>query len=67
MKCSWITSKIWAGSLVFAESGTYYNIVKDFGKVRLETIETEYQAHEISTLRTENIKKHIPRPLQLAF
>ena len=31
-------------SLVFTESGTYYNIVKYFGQVKIETIETDYQA-----------------------
>ena len=28
--------------LVFTKSGTYYNIAKDFGQVKVETIETEY-------------------------
>ena len=47
----------WITSLVFTESGRDYNIVKDFGKVRLETIETDYQDLEISTLPTDNIKR----------
>ena len=29
-------------SLVFPESGTYYNIAKDFEQVRIETIDTDY-------------------------
>ena len=47
----------WMTSLVFTKSGTYYNIAKDFGKVRLDKIDTDYQALEISTLPTDNIKK----------
>ena len=41
-------------SLVFTESGTDYNIAKDFVQVRIETIETDYQALEISTQPTDN-------------
>ena len=47
----------WIKSLVFTKSGTYYNIAKDFVKVIIETIETDYQALEISTQPTNNIKK----------
>ena len=43
-------------SLVFTESGTYYNIAKDFGQVRIETIETDYQYLEFSTLPTDKTK-----------
>ena len=39
-----IKNMIWITSLVFTESGTDYNIAKDFRKVRIETIETDYQA-----------------------
>ena len=34
----------WLISLVFTESGTYYNIAKNFREVKLEMIETEYKA-----------------------
>ena len=47
----------WITSLVFIESGTGYNIAKDFGQVIIETIETYYQALEISIQPTDNIKK----------
>ena len=47
----------WITSLVFTESGTDYNIAKDFGKVRIDTIEKDYQALEIATQPTDNIKK----------
>ena len=47
----------WITSLIFTESGTYYNIVKVFGQVRIETIETDYQALKIATQSTDNIKK----------
>ena len=47
----------WITSLVFAESGTDYNIAKDFGQVIIETTETDYQALEIATQPTDNIKK----------
>ena len=43
-------------SLVFTESGTYYNIEKYFGQSRIETIETDYQALKITTQPTDNIK-----------
>ena len=33
----------WITSLVFTEPGTDYNIAKDFGQVKIETIETDYQ------------------------
>ena len=33
----------WITSLVFTESGTDYNIAKDFGRVKIDTIETDYQ------------------------
>ena len=32
----------WIISLIFNESGTDYNIAKDFGQVKIETIETDY-------------------------
>ena len=58
----------WLTSLVFTESVTYYNTTEDFGQVKLEKTEIEYQDREISTLPTDNIKKNqIPRPLHLAF
>ena len=47
----------WITSIVFTKSGTDYNIAKYFLQVRIETIETYYQALEISTLPTDNIKK----------
>ena len=47
----------WITSLVFNKSGTYCNIAKDFGQFIIETIETDYQALEISTLPTDKIKK----------
>ena len=47
----------WLTSLVFTESGTNYNIAKDFGQFKLETIETEYQALEISVSPNDNITK----------
>ena len=34
----------WITSFVFTESGTEYNIEKDFRKFRKETIEIDYQA-----------------------
>ena len=46
----------WITSLVFNESGTDYNIAKDFGQVRIETTKTDYQALEIATQPTDNIK-----------
>ena len=46
----------WFTSLVFTKLGKGYNIAKDFGHIRLETIETEYQALELSTITTDNIK-----------
>ena len=39
----------WIISLVFTESGTDYNIAEDFGQVKIDTIETDYQALEIAT------------------
>ena len=47
----------WITSLIFTESGTDYNIAKDFGQVRIDTIEKDYQALEIATQPTDNIKK----------
>ena len=47
----------WITSLGFTKSGTDYNIAKDFGQVKIETIETDYQALEIATQPTDNIKK----------
>ena len=54
----------WITSLVFAESGTDYNIAKDFGQVK---IETDYQALEISTLPTDNNKKSNSASSTLGF
>ena len=34
----------WITSLVFTVSGTDYNIANDFRQVKIETIETDYQA-----------------------
>ena len=42
----------WITSLVFTESGTDYNIANYFGKVRIETVETDYQALKIVTQPT---------------
>ena len=47
----------WLTSLIFTKSGTYYNITKDFGQVKLETIETEFQVLELSTSPNDSIKK----------
>ena len=47
----------WITSLVFTKLGRYYNIAKYFGQVRIETIDIDYQAMEIST--------QILRPLHL--
>ena len=47
----------WLASLVFTESVTGYNIAKDFGEIKLETIETECQDLELSTSPNDNIKK----------
>ena len=47
----------WITCLIFIESGTYKNIAKDFGQVIIETIETYYQALEISIQPTDNINK----------
>ena len=44
-------------SLVFNKSGIDYNIMKDFGKVKLETIDIEYHALKLSTIPTDNIKQ----------
>ena len=46
----------WITSLVFTESGTYHNITKDFVQVRVEMIDTDYQALGISVLTTYKIK-----------
>ena len=34
----------WITSLIFTESGKDHNIAKDFGQVKIETIETDYLA-----------------------
>ena len=47
----------WITSLVFVESGTYYNIANNFRQFRIDSIEIDYQAPEISTQPTDNIKK----------
>ena len=47
----------WITSLVFTKSGTDYNIAKYFGQVKIEMIETDYQALEVATQPTDNIKK----------
>ena len=46
----------WITSLVFTESCIDYN-AKDFEQVKIETIETDYQALEIATQPTYNTKK----------
>ena len=38
-------------------TGTYYNIVKNFGHVRIDAIETYYQDLKIATQPTDNMKK----------
>ena len=57
----------WLTPLVFTESGTYYNTAKDFGQVKLETIDKEYQDLELFTLPTDKIKTQTKCPLNLAF
>ena len=57
----------WIQSLDFTESDIDYNIAKDFGQVRIETMEKYYQALEISTQPIDNIKNRILRSLYLAF
>ena len=47
----------WITSLIFTESGTDYNITKDFGQFKIEALETDYQALEIATQPTDDIKK----------
>ena len=47
----------WMTYLVFTKSSTDYNIAKDFGLVKIEKVETDYQALEIATQPTDNIKK----------
>ena len=47
----------WITSLFFIKPGTDYNIAEYFGLVIKETIEIDYQTLEISTQRTDNIKK----------
>ena len=47
----------WITSLIFTESGTDYNNAKYFGQVKIETMETDYQAQEIATQPTDNIQK----------
>ena len=57
----------WITSFIFTESSKDYNIAKYFGQVKIETIETEYQALEISTQPTDNIKKLKSRGLYTWF
>ena len=45
----------WLTYIVFAESGKNYNIAKYFGQVKLEAVETEYQALELSVSLNDNI------------
>ena len=47
----------WIISLIFTELGTDYNIAKYFGQVKIEKIETDYQALDIATQYTDNIEK----------
>ena len=47
----------WLTYIVSTKSVTDYIIAKDFGQVKLETIETEYQNLELSTSPNHNIKK----------
>ena len=51
-----IKNMVWITFLVFTESVTNYSIAKDFQQVRIETIYTDYQALEIATQPTDNIK-----------
>ena len=53
----------WIKSPIFKESGTDYNIAKDFGQVGIEIIEIEYQTLEIATQPTNKITKLIFRGL----
>ena len=52
-----IENMVWITSLVFTELGTYYNIAKAFEQVKIDTIEIDYQALEVATQLTDNIKK----------
>ena len=44
-------------SLVFAESGIYYNIANDFGRVQLAMIDTVDQDPDIATSPEGTVKK----------
>ena len=57
----------WLTSLVFTESGTDYNIAKDFVQVKLEAIYTEYQALELSNIPTDNNKNSNTASSTLGF
>ena len=53
--------------LVFTESGIDYNITKEFGQVKLEKIEIQYQALEISTIPPDNTKNSNTAASKLSF
>ena len=57
----------WLISIVFTYSGIYYNIEKDCVQVKLETIETEYQALELFVGPIDNIKRPKYRGLYTCF
>ena len=57
----------WITILIFTKSGTDYNVAKDFGQVKIETIETDYQALEIATQPTDNIKNSNSAASTLGF
>ena len=57
----------WITSLVFVESGTYYNIANNFRQFRIDSIEIDYQAPEISTQPTDNIKNSNSMASTLGF
>ena len=57
----------WIKSLIFNKSGIYHNIVKAFGKFRIETIEKDYQDLKISSQPTDNIKNSNSAASTLGF
>ena len=67
MFMDYIENMGWITSLVFTKSGTDYNIAKDFGKFRIEMIDTDYQDLEIATQPTDNIKNSNSTASTLGF
>ena len=57
----------WITSLVLTESSTDYSIAKDFGRVRIDTIEIDDQDLEVSTQLTDNIKNSNSAASTLGF